>query len=82
MGVVRGLVGDYYKISPVDDPTGPATGSDRVYRGGAWFSDASDCRVAYRYGNQPDPRKHFGLGFRVAADLPARTADSTRSDGP
>ena len=26
----------YYNESPVDDPTGAATGSGRVYRGGGW----------------------------------------------
>ena len=28
--------GGYYANSPTDDPTGPATGSDRVFRGGGW----------------------------------------------
>ena len=27
----------YYANSPTDDPTGPATGSDRVVRGGGWY---------------------------------------------
>ena len=28
--------GGYYAKSPTDDPTGPATGSNRVFRGGCW----------------------------------------------
>jgi hypothetical protein len=37
---------DYYGKSPVDDPTGPATGSYRVSRGGGWSDSASLCRTA------------------------------------
>ena len=29
---------DYYAKSPVDDPTGPVGGSDRVIRGGGWHN--------------------------------------------
>jgi formylglycine-generating enzyme required for sulfatase activity len=33
----------YYKESPVDDPTGAATGSIRVIRGGGWSLPAASC---------------------------------------
>ena len=56
----------YYQNSPVDDPTGPATGSDRVYRGGGWDYPASGCRSAYRRRDRPGYRNSY-LGFRVAA---------------
>ena len=56
---------DYYASSPVDDPTGPATGSSRVYRGGSWYNSASGCRSAFRCGIQPGYRGNY-LGFRVA----------------
>jgi formylglycine-generating enzyme required for sulfatase activity len=54
-----------YKGSPVDDPTGAATGSCCVFRGGSWDDPAEYCRSAYRdfvgfryAGND--------LGFRVS----------------
>jgi formylglycine-generating enzyme required for sulfatase activity len=55
-----------YISTPVDDPTGPASGSSRVYRGGGWNYDARFCRSAYRAGGTPDYR-NFHLGFRVAS---------------
>ena len=47
----------YYSSSPENNPTGPASGSSRVLRGGSWInSSAWDCRVSFRdYGN-PDNR--------------------------
>ncbi|NLH16581.1 MAG: formylglycine-generating enzyme family protein, partial [Phycisphaerae bacterium] len=45
---------DGYSSGPQDNPTGPTTGSQRVCRGGSWFNDASECRVAFRAGLAPD----------------------------
>ena len=56
---------DYYESSPVDNPTGPSTGSDRVLRGGGWFFDPGSCRSAYRYYGSPGYRSYYP-GFRVA----------------
>jgi formylglycine-generating enzyme len=56
---------DYYKNSPPDNPKGPASGSDRVVRGGSWFSNPQGCRVAYRGGYAPGDRFSF-TGFRLA----------------
>jgi formylglycine-generating enzyme required for sulfatase activity len=36
----------------------------KVLRGGSWNDVPNDCRVAYRYGLDPDYR-HYNLGFRV-----------------
>lgn len=58
--------GEYYGKSPPEDPTGPATGSIRVIRGGGWFNSASLCRSADRYRFVPGIRFN-DLGFRVAA---------------
>lgn len=41
-------------------------GSDRVLRGGSWFDDARDCRVATRGNSTPGYRVSV-LGFRLAA---------------
>ena len=73
--------GDYYAKSPVDDPPGPVTGSDRVRRGGSWVSSAMHCRSAYRKSLQPDGRG-LDWGFRVASVPSGSTASGTKSDAP
>jgi formylglycine-generating enzyme required for sulfatase activity len=45
------------------DPPGPSTGSNRVLRGGGWFSYGRYCRSAYRLWDDPGNR-HGTLGFR------------------
>jgi len=55
----------YYAKSPSDDPTGPATGSGRVFRGGGWDYHPRRCRSAYRRNRSPGYRNH-GLGLRLA----------------
>ena len=55
---------NYYSNSPQTNPTGPSTGSHRVYRGGGWYYGAEDCRVSFRRSYDPD----FGsssLGLRL-----------------
>ena len=49
----------------VTDPQGAASGSYRVFRGGSWGSDASNCTVGLRGSSSPDYRSNF-LGFRLA----------------
>ena len=49
---------DYYSISPQDNPTGPSTGSDRVFRG------IASMLVSWRFGWPPDLRAS-SLGFRL-----------------
>ncbi len=55
---------NYYSQSPGVDPTGPASGSARVVRGGGWYGVAQDLRSAVRYGRTPDDRV-YSLGFRL-----------------
>ena len=45
------------------NPTGPATGSNRVDRGGSWINWAWYCRVSSRNSSTPDHRLNY-LGFR------------------
>jgi formylglycine-generating enzyme required for sulfatase activity/Tol biopolymer transport system component len=44
---------NYYKESPSEDPRGPATGTMRVLRGGAWDATPDKCRAAYRHKEFP-----------------------------
>ncbi len=51
-----------YPGGPLTDPTGPASGSYRVVRGGSWDYDAQFCRSALRNYNYPVyVRINFGL---------------------
>jgi formylglycine-generating enzyme required for sulfatase activity len=50
------------------DPPGPASGSNRVYRGGSWSSDACVVRSTYRGGDEPPGYRSWRLGFRLASD--------------
>jgi len=54
-----------YSEAPLTNPTGPETGTYRVNRGGAWGSDASSCRVAFRVNYSPTTKGSF-LGLRLA----------------
>ena len=59
---------DWYGNYPggsVRDPTGPASGTGRVGRGGGWGSYAIGCRSAFRSGGVSGYRFN-GLGFRLA----------------
>ncbi len=59
---------DYYKKSPAKDPQGPTSGSVRVCRGGSWYDDPQNCRVANRGSFAPGFRGG-SLGFRLARTL-------------
>ena len=56
---------NYYSSSPTTNPTGPATGSLRVFRGGSWNYYAGYCRVSNRFIISPDSRDNR-LGLRLA----------------
>jgi formylglycine-generating enzyme required for sulfatase activity/tRNA A-37 threonylcarbamoyl transferase component Bud32 len=55
----------YYRSSPLKDPPGPLRGSERVNRGGSWWSRDLRCRSAYRNWYEPAIRYNH-LGFRAA----------------
>jgi formylglycine-generating enzyme required for sulfatase activity len=61
---------DWYARSPGDNPTGPATGTGRVQRGGGWTDeDPFTLRTTFRA--QMDPTmKLADIGFRCVADAP------------
>ena len=55
----------YYATPPMDDPTGPSEGPERVRRGGSWYVDEFLGRASFRSRNDPGPRGE-GRGYRVA----------------
>ena len=66
-------VSDDYPGGSVVDPSGPASGTNRVIRGGAWSSNGRLCRSANRLGNggastwsRPVYTVSGDVGFRVA----------------
>jgi formylglycine-generating enzyme required for sulfatase activity len=59
---------DYYARSPGQDPQGPATGKERVARGGAWSTQPKFCRCAFRDWHEPGYRSDC-VGFRVVATI-------------
>jgi len=58
-----------YTSEAQTNPTGPATGSYRVERGGSWYNSARNCRVSYRDGGTPSDR-YNNLGLRLVLRLP------------
>ena len=53
-----------YSSGAQTDPTGPASGSNRVSRGGYWNNSGTILRSAFRLNNSPSTRGYFN-GFRV-----------------
>ncbi|MFZ4643413.1 MAG: formylglycine-generating enzyme family protein, partial [Phycisphaerales bacterium] len=56
--------GGTYSAGSVTNPTGPATGSYRLLRGGVWVYDSYYCRASQRSYYTPD-FIYVGIGFRV-----------------
>ena len=56
---------DYYWSSVKDNPQGPATGTQKVMRGGSYQSDARSLRTYARYANSPT-MTYPDFGFRCA----------------
>ncbi|MBQ8226949.1 MAG: SUMF1/EgtB/PvdO family nonheme iron enzyme [Bacteroidaceae bacterium] len=54
-----------YSSSHQTNPTGPATGGERVLRGGSWFFGARWCRLSCRDGSYPGYRNDDN-GLRLA----------------
>ena len=73
-GNVNEFCEDYYE-SPyppgeVSDPTGPAAGTSRVFRGGGFASFHEGCRSSFR-GLSGEAGTDIGGGFRMAASVPS-----------
>lgn len=66
----------YYLESEEADPQGPDSGTQRVNRGGSWYSQPDRCQTTNRSKDKPDG-KLFNLGFRLV-----RAKDSGKSPNP
>jgi serine/threonine protein kinase len=63
----------YYKVAPLENPLGPASGQRRVVRGGSWYNPAEGIRTVNRRSERPGTTTET-LGFRCVveeADAPA-----------
>ncbi len=72
LGNVSEWTGDwYYRVYPwtLTDPTGPTTGSERVFRGGAWSYPAEFATAAFRNWYTADLRGSE-FGFRLVRTVP------------
>jgi iron(II)-dependent oxidoreductase len=59
----------YYQNAPNADPTGPATGKERVVRGGSYDRDGLLTRCSHRHWLEPSARQ-TSVGFRCTKSLP------------
>jgi formylglycine-generating enzyme required for sulfatase activity len=61
----------YYAKSSGSNPTGAASGENRVLRGGSWFINCGGgyCRVTSRISSWPSYRFSFHFGFRIVRSI-------------
>jgi len=69
---------NYYAKSPVNDPTGPVSGSVRVRRGGSWHTWPFYARSSYRNWNSPSTRYTL-VGIRLLRETGAQCSDREAS---
>jgi formylglycine-generating enzyme required for sulfatase activity len=73
-GNVSEWVADWYGAYPSEyqvNPTGPATGTKKVIRGGGWNNTWPNVRTAARETDTPDNHAD-NLGFRCVAAGPGK----------
>jgi formylglycine-generating enzyme required for sulfatase activity len=56
---------DYYRYSPLENPTGPSTGTERSLRSGSYNEDKKGIAVYQRYNHYPNS-PGLSRGFRCA----------------
>jgi formylglycine-generating enzyme required for sulfatase activity len=59
---------DYYQNSASQDPQGPASGKERLLRGGCWTDFPANVRVSSRLTDDLGSR-YNGHGFRCAGEV-------------
>jgi formylglycine-generating enzyme required for sulfatase activity/serine/threonine protein kinase len=67
----------WYAHSSIQDPNGPASGDERVMRGGSWYGNPLFCRSAYRTG-RPESFREIAIGFRCVRVLESGTTVSAK----
>lgn len=70
---------DSYSSSPSENPTGPASGIERIRRGGFWNANANYCRVAQRDSSYPFIANEH-LGFRLCKSAQASKSTLEKQD--
>ena len=55
----------YYSVSPVNDPQGPPTGTQRVKRGGSWADLAVNAKSSFRVAADIGGNAPGAMGFRL-----------------
>jgi formylglycine-generating enzyme required for sulfatase activity len=60
--------GGYYATLPRTNPKGPATGQEKVLRGGAWTTTKEPSRTTNRERTSPPDGKQDDIGFRCVKD--------------
>ncbi len=75
-------LGSYTSLAE-NNPVGPASGTQKIYRGGNWLSDVEACRLTGRRGASVDS-KSGTRGFRLAMDgqAAARNVKPSASSAP
>lgn len=61
---------DYYQQSPVQNPGGAVSGTERTRRGGSWSSEILYNRTGYRTEKNQANHRHWNTGFRLALPAP------------
>lgn len=61
---------DYYANAPLENPTGPTTGSFRVIRGGSWINNTGQVMTIWRFPKLP-VLTFTSVGFRCVKDVEA-----------
>ena len=69
---------EYYQRNLSDNPTGPAAGELKVFRGGSWNEDPEVARSAGRNAGRPD-RKSYLTGLRCARTETSSMVNGQRS---
>lgn len=67
--------GGSYDATAVTNPTGQPSGTNRVIRGGSWFSLAEDLRVSERNNQDPTTGSNR-IGFRLARSVSAPVVET------
>lgn len=72
----------YYRDSPGANPTGPATGRERVLRGGSWADCAEAVTVTFRMSRDADTWRAGGWGAHMTPNIGFRLCRKGAAPAP